>query len=116
MAKRNRRSSPKPPARSRRDRRSGTPGRRGLGEQFAQTEAQPLADSGWIEWGGELIWAVGFTSGGAPYGLRVCDVDHADLEAMGLDIAALHDAGPPATTSSSIGEPTDRLRNDNVPF
>ena len=94
----------------------GTPGRRGLGGQLAQTEARRLADSGWIEWGGELIWAVGFTSGGAPYGLRVCDFDHADLEAMGLDIAALHDAGPPATTPSSIDEPTDRLRNDDVSF
>ena len=23
----------------------------------------------WVEWGGELIWAAGFTSGGAPYGV-----------------------------------------------
>lgn len=60
-----------------------------------------MADSGWIEWGGELIWAVGFTSGGAPYGLRVCDFDRADLEAMGLDVAALEDAGQLATTSSA---------------
>ena len=39
---------------------------------------------GWVEWGGELIWAVGFTEGGAPFGLRVCDFDPADLEAIGL--------------------------------
>ena len=25
----------------------------------------------WVEWGGELVWAAGFTSGGAPYGLSV---------------------------------------------
>jgi hypothetical protein len=30
-----------------------------------------LAAIGWVEWGGELIWAVGFASGGALYGLRV---------------------------------------------
>lgn len=29
----------------------------------------PLDYEGWVEWGGELIWAAGFTSGGAPYGL-----------------------------------------------
>lgn len=41
-------------------------------------------DDGWVEWVGELIWAVGFTDGGAPFGLRVSDFDPADLEAMGL--------------------------------
>ena len=46
--------------------------------------ADGLVGDGWVDWGGELIWAVGFTEGGAPYGLRVCDVDPADLEAMGL--------------------------------
>ncbi len=41
-----------------------------------------------MEWGGgELLWASGFTSGGAPYGLRACDFDPADLRAMGLDVA-----------------------------
>ena len=25
----------------------------------------------WVEWGGELVWAAGFTSGGAPYGFGV---------------------------------------------
>lgn len=28
-------------------------------------------DPGWVEWGGQLIWAVGFTSNGVPYGLTV---------------------------------------------
>lgn len=41
-------------------------------------------DDGWVEWGGELIWAVGFTDGGAPFGLHVSDFDPADLAAMGL--------------------------------
>lgn len=33
-------------------------------------EPLPEGDD-WVEWGGELIWAAGFTSGGAPYGLSV---------------------------------------------
>ena len=72
-----------------------------------------MADSGWIEWGGELIWVAGFTSGGAPYGLRVCDFDRTDLEAMGLDVAALDDAG-------LLAKPNDESngwsRDDDVPF
>jgi len=63
-----------------------------------------------------LIWAVGFTSGGAPYGLRVCDFDRADLEAMGLDVAALEAAGQLATTESSIEQSHSRLADDDVPF
>jgi hypothetical protein len=47
---------------------------------------------GWVEWGGELIWVVGFTSGGAPYGLRACEFDPADLRAMGLDLAEVDEA------------------------
>ena len=90
-------------------------GRRRLDEEVERTEAQRLADDGWVEWGGELIWAVGFTSGGAPYGLRVSDFDPADLQAMGLDVAVLDDAGL-ATAESSIDESDDRLRDDDVPF
>jgi hypothetical protein len=48
---------------------------------------------GWVEWGGELIWAVGFTSGGAPFGLRASEFDPADLQAMGLDITGVDDGG-----------------------
>ena len=92
------------------------PGGRGLGEQLEQSEAQRLADSDWIEWGGELIWVAGFTSGGAPYGLRVCDFDREDLEAMGLDVTALEKAGRLATPQPSIEEPTDWLRDDDIPF
>ena len=102
-------------ARSKR-RGSRARGRRGLNEQLEQIEAQRLADSGWIEWGGELIWAVGFTSGGAPYGLGVCDFDRADLEAMGLDVAALEDAGQLATAQSEIQESNGWLPEDDVPF
>ena len=68
-----------------------------------------MAEDGWVEWGGELIWAVGFTSGGAPYGLRVSDFDPADLQAMGLDVAA-------ASAQSSIDASDDWLRDDDVPF
>jgi hypothetical protein len=40
---------------------------------------------GWVQWSGELIWAVGFTAGGAPYGLRASDLDAAEAQAMGLE-------------------------------
>ena len=33
-------------------------------------DGDPLqAQYGWVDYGGERIWAVGFTEGGAPYGL-----------------------------------------------
>lgn len=66
---------------------SGSRGRRlgnWDGDAPGQIAADGLVGDGWVEWGGELVWAVGFTEGGAPYGLRVCDFDAADLEAMGL--------------------------------
>ncbi|HVL99577.1 MAG TPA: hypothetical protein VM324_09835 [Egibacteraceae bacterium] len=34
---------------------------------------------GWLEWGGELMFVAGFTSGGAPYGVRVQDFPAHDL-------------------------------------
>ena len=101
-------------ARSKRHRGSRN-GRRRLDEEDERTQAQRLADNDWVEWGGELIWAVGFTSGGAPYGLRVCDFDPADLQAMGLDGAVVDDAEL-ATAESSIDESDDWLRDDDVPF
>ena len=103
-------------ARSRRHHGSRAPGQRGLGEQPEWTQAQRIADDGWIEWGGELIWVVGFTSGGAPYGLRVCDFDRADLEAMGLDVAALENAGQLSTAESPIEESNGWLQDDDAPF
>ncbi len=54
---------------------------------------------GWVEWGGELIWVVGFTSGGAPFGLRPCDFDPSDLRAMGLDIPGGGRRGPASVES-----------------
>jgi hypothetical protein len=53
------------------------------------SEIDRLAENGWIEWGGQLIWVVGFTSGGAPYGLSPSDFDPAELEAMGFPDAAV---------------------------
>jgi hypothetical protein len=101
-------------ARSKRRRGSRTDRRR-LDSEVERTEAQRLSDDGWVEWGGELIWVVGFTSGGAPYGLRVSDFDPADLQAMGLDGAVVDDAGL-ATAESSIDESDEWLRDDDVPF
>lgn len=98
-----------------RRRGSRNAGRRQLGEESERTEVRRLADEGWVEWGGELIWAVGFTLGGAPYGLRVSDFDPADLQAMGLQIAAADDAGL-GTAESSIHESDDSLRDGDCPF
>jgi hypothetical protein len=46
--------------------------------------ADDLPDIGWVEYGGELIWAVGYTAGGVPFGLRASEFDPADLTALGL--------------------------------
>jgi hypothetical protein len=43
-----------------------------------------VSDVEWVEYGGELILAVGYTAGGAPFGLRASDFDPADLTALGL--------------------------------
>ena len=93
---------------------SGSRGRRARrlgGETARPIEADGLVGDGWVEWGGELIWAVGFTEGGAPFGLRVDDFDPADLETMGL----------PGMPGSGIGgsegwlaEPVDNGSDDTV--
>jgi hypothetical protein len=116
MAKRNGAAGRSSGSPTRSKRRPGSrTDRRRLEDEVERTEAQRLADDGWVEWGGELIWAVGFTSGGAPYGLRVSDFDPADLQAMGLDGAVVDDAGL-ATAESSIDESDEWLRDDDVPF
>ncbi len=91
------RTSSGPPGageRSRHGRASRGRARRQRAEQVDQrTEPQRLVDTGRVEWGGELIWAVGFTSGGAPFGLRASEFDPADLQAMGLDVTVVDDGG-----------------------
>lgn len=82
--KRGRNGRSSPGSRSRR-RRSRGARRRWSRESPEPAEVDRRGDYGWVEWGGELIWAVGHTSGGAPYGLRPSEFDAADLEAMGLD-------------------------------
>ena len=67
--------------------RSGK-GRDRLGGGDEPSEAERLAQLGWIDWGGELIWAVGFTEGGAPFGLRAEELDPADLQEMGVALGA----------------------------
>jgi len=117
VAKRNggaARGSSGSPARSKR-RRGSRNGRSRLDGEVERSESQRLADDAWVEWGGELIWAVGFTSGGAPCGLRVSDFDPADLQAMGLDVAAPDDAGL-TSAESSIDESDEWLRDHDVPF
>jgi len=103
-------------ARSKHDRGSRNRARRQRGDELQPTDAQRSPEDSWIEWGGELIWVVGYTSGGAPYGVRVCDFDRADLEMMGLDVAALEDAGRLSTAESSIDQSNAWLWDDDVSF
>lgn len=44
--------------------------RQGAKTGRVEDEPQPEGEE-WVEWGGELIWAAGFTAGGTPYGLTV---------------------------------------------
>lgn len=81
-----------------RRRRSRHSRQRGVADRAERTEIEGRADPGWVEWGGELIWAVGFTSGGAPFGLRPSDFSATDLEAMGLDLGL-------AATRSPVEQP-----------
>jgi hypothetical protein len=67
--------------------------RRRTGGQTELAEAERLADIGWVEWGGEMIWVAGFTAGGAPFGLRACELDPAERQAMGLEHAVPASAG-----------------------
>lgn len=47
-------------------------------------ESEPQLEGGeWVEWGGQLIWAAGFTSGGAPYGLTVDEYRESSAEYAG---------------------------------
>lgn len=75
-----RRATPRSPRASRRGRRPVEP-----------PDAVDLQSEGWVEYGGELIWAVGFTAGGAPFGLRACEFDPADLAVLGLGDASRAD-------------------------
>lgn len=54
-----------------RKKRPPTPTRRQL-KKAARVESEPQPEGEeWVEWGGELIWAAGFTAGGASYGLTM---------------------------------------------
>jgi len=46
----------------------------------------------------------------------VSDFDPADLQAMGLDVAALDDAGLASAANPSIDGSDDWVRDDDVPF
>ena len=76
-------------AHSKRHPRSRPRGRPSRDEQLGLTAAERLADSGWIEWGAELIWVAGFTSGGAPYGLRAIDQLNSEPVKLAQLVAAL---------------------------
>lgn len=65
-----------------------------MGGRRGASETEALAEIGWVEWGGELIWAIEFTAGGAPIGLAASDFDPADLHALGLDATAVAPAKP----------------------
>jgi hypothetical protein len=65
------------------------PGRRNFASEIDGVETDAWAESGWVEWGGELVWAVEFAAGGAPIGLAASDFNFADLHALGLDADAV---------------------------
>lgn len=52
----------------------GDVGRRGKG---VHEEPRPEGEE-WVEWGGQRMWAAGFTEGGAPYGFSVDDFRQAN--------------------------------------
>ncbi len=49
--------------------------------QHRPGDESTLADEGWVEYGGELIWAVGFTPDGVPYGSTYDEVRRLDARA-----------------------------------
>jgi aminoglycoside phosphotransferase (APT) family kinase protein len=72
-----------------RKRRPPTPNARRELKKLSRVESEPQTDDEeWGEWGGELIWAAGFTEGGAPYGLTVDEFREGNAregEARGAD-------------------------------
>jgi aminoglycoside phosphotransferase (APT) family kinase protein len=67
------------PRRPRREQRPRPAARRPL-----DPNNEPLPEGeDWVEWGGELVWAAGFTEGGAPYGLSVADFRKMSEETAG---------------------------------
>src|SRR3954471_1466442 len=55
-----------------RKRRRNAPEISRIGRKPSGAESEPRPErEEWVEWGGELIWAAGFTAGGAPYGLTM---------------------------------------------
>jgi len=63
---------------------------------------------GWIEWGGEPIFPVGFTSGGCPYGLFAWQLDdYEGAETFGADWDLLRRQWrPPGEESMETARPT----------
>ena len=51
-------------------------------------ESEAGLPDGWMEWGGELMFVAGFTSGGAPYGVRLQDFPPDELPDELKDLAA----------------------------
>ncbi len=68
-------------------------------------EPRPEGDD-WVEWGGELVWAAGFTSGGVPYDLTIVTrgVRRPFQLADGLDrvLAAYHEEGGTTLTKTDV--------------
>lgn len=79
--------------------RHPTPNARRELKKASHAESEPQTDDEeWVEWGGELIWAAGFTAGGAPYGITVDEFREGNVregETRGADWARakrlLHD-------------------------
>ena len=64
-----------------------------------------VEEDGWVEWGGQLIWAAGFTAGGAPYGLTREE----------LEEGCSPDDGFPADDGSDMSQRIKLGQNDKIP-
>ena len=82
---------PPVPRRARRDRDDGH-------------EPDPTGDlpEGWMSWGGELLFVAGFTSGGAPFGMRV---DEFPEDALPDELREARRLAESESARRSLGEP-----------
>lgn len=93
-------------ARRRRRGRAGRPDR----DEYPREPIDDGLPDGWMEWGGEILFVVGFTSGGAPYGLHLDEFPPEDLPEELRELAASRAASDGASAGQHGRADTD------VPF
>lgn len=67
-------------------------------------EPDPTGDlpEGWVSWGGELLFVAGFTSGGAPFGMRI---DEFPEDALPDELREARRLAESESACRSLGEP-----------